>query len=74
MQFNIFPTCTGKMLDLLYYSINNIYVPVTVSATVFYHQALLTKTPIQIKLVKNDRVIWRKYNCKKLILLANVSC
>ena len=65
MQFNVFPTCNDKVLDLFYSSINNIYVSVTVSAVVSDHSALLAEIPTLVKQVKNARLVQNVYNYKK---------
>ena len=55
----MFPHYNGKVLDLFYSSINNIYVSITVFAEVSDHSALLAEIPITVELVKNARVVRR---------------
>ena len=52
MQFNVYPTCYGKVLDLFYSSINNICVSVTISAVVSDHLALVAEIPVSVKQIK----------------------
>ena len=65
MQFNVFPTCNDKVLDLFYSSINNICVSVTISAVVSDHPALVAEIPVSVKQIKNARVVRHIYNYKK---------
>ena len=65
MHINVFPTCNGKVLDLFYFSINNICVSVTISAVVSDHLALVAEIPVSVKKVKNARVVRRIYIYKK---------
>ena len=51
-QFNVFPTCNGRVLIRFYSSINNIYVSATVSTVVSNHSALLIEIPVSFKQVK----------------------
>ena len=76
MQFNVFPTCNGKVLDLFYSSINNICVSVTIFAVVSDHLALVAEIPVSVKQIKNARIVgYGIYTIiKKLISMACAPC